>query len=1137
MTGEEDQTRSASSSGSSVTRNYKAPPAFKEGECYDDWKLDIEIWKEFSGLPTKKRGPALLLELKEGKVKNAVRSLGKTVITSEDGLESIIAHLDKIYEEDAAHLSYRTYCKFEKYERPDSMNLQSYIAEFEKMLADLKKCSITLPEEFLAYRVLNSANLPPEKIDLALATVKALTYKDMCTTIGKIFSVQLNMTALDNITSGSTIKQEPEECNYTSHSNWRGKSFNNRTAQGSSRGKFRGSNGRSNFHPYPRGNYRPRSNDGCYNCGEQGHFARWCRVPRRSNGPENVQYIVEGAGEIQADEMEVNDAYITLLVCKSVTTLCDGSTEDECLMNSQPDLSSLVYETLACAVIDSGCTKTVVGRNWVNQYVETLNKKEKTIMAAVEQCNTPFRFGDGRETMSKEKIKIPGCIGKHNILIEANVVDCELPLLLSKPSLKKAGAVIDFVNDKMLFNGETITLLECKSGHYCVPICNKKNLVSRRKDDGAKLIFTVTESTMLGTKDKEMKEKALKLHRQFSHAPAYKLKTLLKNAGFEKKEYFSALDEVCEKCEICIRYRKPKPRPVVGLPRGQTFNDTVAMDLKSVNNEVLLLHMIDTITRFSSAKVIPNKKKETIVEAICSNWIALFGTPKRFMADNGGEFVNHEYTEMCEQFNIEIQNSAAESPFSNGMVERHHRVLTEMLVKTKEDCKCSWQIALSWALNAKNSMQMFGGFSAYQLLMGKNPSLPNVIDNKLPAMEGTSVSAVLEKNLQAMRKAREEFVKVESSSKIKRALRSQVRTCNDVYFDNGTKVYFKRNNINRWHGPGTVIGRDSQCIVVKHANQIVKVHPRDISKAVENAVKEQPTEPTPPTSPTGNNYLDVDNKPVEEHEITVSRDSSDTSVPAPKNNSFPTPENNEVRPQQKGIPKPKTTVKFLPKYPDDNENRWERAYIHSRGGKSTGKYANCVNIQLEGEDQIQCVDWREVAEEWKEDKEKEEEEEILLSSATVYDQEVVDAKLAELEKFKKNNVYEEVRDQDQSTVGVRWVLSKNSKTGKAKARLVALGYQENSKEIRKDSPTCNKDTIRSLLMLVSTNNWKIRHIDVQAAFLQGKAITREVFIRPPVEAETTYLWKLKKCIYGLVDGPRMWYVELRDTLVYESVSI
>ena len=30
------------------------------------------------------------------------------------------------------------------------------------------------------------------------------------------------------------------------------------------------------------------------------------------------------------------------------------------------------------------------------------------------------------------------------------------------------------------------------------------------------------------------------------------------------------------------------------------------------------------------------------------------------------EFSNAEYVEMCEQFNVELQQSAAESPFSNG---------------------------------------------------------------------------------------------------------------------------------------------------------------------------------------------------------------------------------------------------------------------------------------------------------------------------------------------------------------------------------------------------------------------------------------------------------------------------------------
>ena len=133
--------------------------------------------EEFTSLDKKKRGTAFLLELGEGKVKNAIRSLGIAVITAEDGITQIIAHLDQIYEEDTAQVSYRVYSKFEKYVRPESLPLQSYISEFEKMIADLKRQKIDLPDAVLAYRLLNSANLSAEKVDLAMATVKELTYK------------------------------------------------------------------------------------------------------------------------------------------------------------------------------------------------------------------------------------------------------------------------------------------------------------------------------------------------------------------------------------------------------------------------------------------------------------------------------------------------------------------------------------------------------------------------------------------------------------------------------------------------------------------------------------------------------------------------------------------------------------------------------------------------------------------------------------------------------------------------------------------------------------------------------------------------------------------------------------------------
>ena len=238
-------------------------------------------------------------------------------------------------------------------------------------------------------------------------------------------------------------------------------------------------------------------------------------------------------------------------------------------------------------------------------------------------------------------------------------------------------------------------------------------------------------------------------------------------------------------------------------------------------------------------------------------------------------------------------------------------------------------------------------------------------------------------------------------------------------------------------------------------------------------------------------------------------------------------------PKTHQLPKPKMYIQFLPKYPEEDadSDSWIRAYVHSRAGKASGKYANCFNIQLEGDDDVKCVDWTELALDWKKDNNtSEREEEVLLSSVTMYDQSVVDAQQAELTKFKQNNVYEEVDDIGQSTVGVRWVITQKPE-GPVKARLVALGFQESSNEIRKDSPICNKDSIRLLLMTAASSEWTIQHIDVQAAFLQGRRITRDVFIIPPFEAETNTIWKLNKCIYGLVDGPRMWYIELRDTLI------
>ena len=61
-------------------------------------------------------------------------------------------------------------------------------------------------------------------------------------------------------------------------------------------------------------------------------------------------------------------------------------------------------------------------------------------------------------------IKILGRVGSKKILIEANVVKCDIPLLLSKPALKKVGAILNFVEDTLEFNGEKIPLWSAHLG-------------------------------------------------------------------------------------------------------------------------------------------------------------------------------------------------------------------------------------------------------------------------------------------------------------------------------------------------------------------------------------------------------------------------------------------------------------------------------------------------------------------------------------------------------------------------------------------------------------------------------------------------------------------------------------------------
>ena len=68
--------------------------------------------------------------------------------------------------------------------------------------------------------------------------------------------------------------------------------------------------------------------------------------------------------------------------------------------------------------------------------------------------------------------KIPAKISGKSFFITTTIVPSDIPLLLSKASMKKAKVSIDFQNDKFSIFDRKVDICFLSSGHYCIEIKN-----------------------------------------------------------------------------------------------------------------------------------------------------------------------------------------------------------------------------------------------------------------------------------------------------------------------------------------------------------------------------------------------------------------------------------------------------------------------------------------------------------------------------------------------------------------------------------------------------------------------------------------------------------------------------------------
>ncbi|KAJ9560140.1 hypothetical protein OSB04_005300 [Centaurea solstitialis] len=449
---------------------------------------------------------------------------------------------------------------------------------------------------------------------------------------------------------------------------------------------------------------------------------------------------------------------------------------------------------------------------------------------------------------------------------------------------------------------------------------------------------------------------------------------------------------------------------------------------------------------------------------------------KTLRSDRGGEFLSKSFTMYCDETGLNHQFSAPYSPQQNGVVERRNRMVIEMarsMMKYMKVPEVLWGEAVRQAVYILNrvSTKALNDKTPYEAWSGKRPNI-----GRLRVFGCVAHSKVLRGQQRKLDSRSEMLVHLgtETGSKAYRLLdpvSGRIRVSRDVRFE----------EYKAWPWDDTIKfkGKVGATFIVEGYKQ----ENPDVEAESGESVEPFTDPETPQSQPLGESQLNADQNesvPIESPVASVGSSSTASS---------------------------------------------------STGGGAPKRYRSLAEI-YEETDQIelepeQLMFMQDV-------------DEPTTYSVAAKDREWVKAMKSELDAIERNKTWSLVDlPAGRKPIGLKWLFKlkrdPNGKIIKYKARLVAKGYVQKPGVDFDEvfAPVARLETIRILLALASSRGWKVHHLDVKSAFLNGN-LEEEVYVTQPegyVKANhPEQVYKLSKALYGLRQAPRAWNSRLDKCL-------
>ena len=472
---------------------------------YAEYKRKLQRWTRITNEAKKDQAEVVLYYMEDhasGMQSKIDFALGDSIIGKEDGMEKLITYLDGIYAEDEMTEALTRYKEFTRLVKQDNQSTTEFIAEYDKAHTRAKSSGCEFSDTVLAFNLLEACQLSSTNEKFVLTAIDFKSGKEKKDLFTQVKNSLRKFHGRDNSTDEGSdrivVKREKAMITEVKQAlvaeGWRppagSKSNSGSNYQGKKNYLIKGKPARchhcdSEYHligkcPEKEKERKMKMEEEKDEdkkqvrfsnmkgkriaertmlsdlLGEDTEFGMVCQVFDESEHDESLNADVNTQSEKVVPRPDV------ILVSKQemVRKSEEKSIEDEIghegeieidipieevvfVEKNETELCCLIEEAGCRGVLDSACSKSVAGVQWIDNYLQNFSE---SFVGKLELCPSTkiYQFGGGEKRKSKGCIKLPTVIGDKLVHLWLEIVEAAIPLLIGSNSMETAEAVLSF---------------------------------------------------------------------------------------------------------------------------------------------------------------------------------------------------------------------------------------------------------------------------------------------------------------------------------------------------------------------------------------------------------------------------------------------------------------------------------------------------------------------------------------------------------------------------------------------------------------------------------------------------------------------------------------------------------------------